>query len=71
MGLAPLEPLRMTLAIEDAAQRLGVASFQNGARPSGVIRTDQDGQQGAPGRAEGRHRTASSRASIRPGCRRS
>jgi HK97 family phage portal protein len=41
MGLAPLEPLRMTLAIEDAAQRLGVASFQNGARPSGVIRTDQ------------------------------
>lgn len=41
-ALAPLEPLRQTLAIEDAAQRLGVASFQNGARPSGVIRTDQD-----------------------------
>lgn len=41
LGLSPLEPLRMTLAIEDAAQRLGVASFQNGARPSGVLRTDQ------------------------------
>lgn len=42
LGLAPLEPLRMTLAIEDAAQRLGVAAFKNGARPSGVLRTDQD-----------------------------
>lgn len=42
MGLSPLEPLRMTLAIEDAAQRLGVATFGNGARPSSVLRTDQD-----------------------------
>lgn len=41
-GLAPLEPLRMTLAIEDAAQRMAVASFKNGARPSGVLRTDKD-----------------------------
>lgn len=40
-GLSPMEPLRMTLAIEDAAQRLGVASFQNGARPSGVLTTEQ------------------------------
>jgi HK97 family phage portal protein len=42
LGLSPLEPLRMTLAIEDAAQRLAVANFGNGARPSGVLRTDQD-----------------------------
>lgn len=42
LGLSPLEPLRRSLAVEDAAQRLGIASFENGARPSGVLRTDQD-----------------------------
>lgn len=42
MGVSPLEPLRRSLASEDAAQRLGIASFENGARPSGVLTTDQD-----------------------------
>ena len=42
MGLSPLEPLRMTLALENAAQRLGIAAFANGARPSGALTTDQD-----------------------------
>jgi HK97 family phage portal protein len=42
MGISPLEPLRMTLAIEDAAQRLGVATFGNGARPSSTLSTEQD-----------------------------
>lgn len=41
-AVSPLEPLRLTLAIEYAAQRLGVAAFQNGGRPSGVLTTDQD-----------------------------
>lgn len=39
-GLSMLEPLRMTLAIEDAAQRLGVASF-NRPKPGSVLKTDQ------------------------------
>lgn len=38
---SPLEPLRLTLAIEYAAQRLGVSSFENGAKPGGVLSTDQ------------------------------
>lgn len=42
MAVSPLEPLRQTLAIEYAAQALGVASFANGARPSGVLQSDQD-----------------------------
>lgn len=42
MALSPMEPLRVTLAIEDAAQRLGVATFTNGARPSGVLTTDKE-----------------------------
>ena len=36
-GQSPMEPLRRTLAIEDAAQRLGVAQFANAMRPSGVL----------------------------------
>jgi HK97 family phage portal protein len=40
-GMSPLEPLRRTLAVEDAAQRYGVAAFANGARPSSVLSTDQ------------------------------
>ncbi|MGN6810382.1 MAG: phage portal protein, partial [Thermomicrobiales bacterium] len=40
-SLSPMEPLRKTLVIEDSAQRLGAASFQNGARPSGALSTDQ------------------------------
>ncbi|MGN6565825.1 MAG: phage portal protein, partial [Thermomicrobiales bacterium] len=42
LALSPMEPLRQTLAIEDAAQRLGVATFNNGARPSGVLSTDKE-----------------------------
>lgn len=40
-GVSALEPLRRTLAVEDAASRLGVAAFKNGARPASIIRTDE------------------------------
>lgn len=40
-GMSPLEPLRRTLATEDAAQRYSTAAFDNGARPSSVLTTDQ------------------------------
>lgn len=40
-GISMLEPLRNTLALEDAARRFGLAAFKNGARPSSVLRTDQ------------------------------
>jgi HK97 family phage portal protein len=40
-SVSSLEPLRLTLAIEYAAQRLGVSSFENGAKPGGVLSTDQ------------------------------
>lgn len=40
-GISMLEPLRMTLAIEDAAQRLGVAAFGNMTRPASILKTDQ------------------------------
>ena len=39
LGLSPMEPLRRTLAAEDAMQRLQVATFENGLRPSGVLTT--------------------------------
>ena len=38
-GVSPLEPLAVTLGLEDAAQRYQTASFRNGARPSGLITT--------------------------------
>jgi len=41
VAFSPMEPLRRTLMIEDAAQRLTAASYDNGARPSGVLVTDQ------------------------------
>lgn len=41
LGISPLEPLRVTLALEDAAQRYSVSSFANGARPSGAVSTEQ------------------------------
>lgn len=41
LGISPLEPLRVTLALEDAAQRYSVSSFANGARPSGAVTTEQ------------------------------
>lgn len=40
-AFSPLEPLRKTLVVEDAAQRLGAASFNNGARPAGALSTEQ------------------------------
>lgn len=36
-GMSPLEPLRRTLATEDAAQRYGIANFANAVRPSGAL----------------------------------
>ena len=36
-GTSRLEAARLTLAIEYAAQRLGAATFQNGARPGGIV----------------------------------
>lgn len=36
-GTSPLEPLRVTLALEDAGRRYSVASFANGIRPSGAL----------------------------------
>jgi HK97 family phage portal protein len=41
-GLSPIEPLRMTLAIEWAAKKLGVNLFEKGAMPSGGLSTEQD-----------------------------
>jgi HK97 family phage portal protein len=41
-GLSPIEPLRLTLAIEWAAKKLGVNLFEKGAMPSGGLSTDQD-----------------------------
>lgn len=41
MGTSPLEPLRTTLALEDATQRYTVSSFANGSRPSGAVRTEK------------------------------
>lgn len=39
-GRSALEPLRRTLAIEDAATRLGVAAFKNAVAPASVFTTD-------------------------------
>ena len=39
-GVSPLDPLRRTLAIEDATLRETVAAFNNGARIAGVFTTD-------------------------------
>lgn len=38
-GVSPLRSLARTLALEDAAQRYGIASFANAARPSGAFVT--------------------------------
>lgn len=40
IGVSRLEAARLTLAIEYAAQRLGVATFLNGARPGGIIKVN-------------------------------
>lgn len=36
-GTSPLEPLRRTLALEDAGQRYAISSFANAVRPSGAF----------------------------------
>lgn len=36
-GTSPLEPLRQTLALEDAGRRYAVSSFANAARPAGAV----------------------------------
>lgn len=40
-GVSPLEPLRVTLANDDAARRYGLASFRNGAKIGSILQTDQ------------------------------
>lgn len=40
-GVSRLEAARLTLAIEYAAQQLGAATFENGARPGGIINVKQ------------------------------
>lgn len=40
VGAPPLEPLRRTLVVEDAAQRTQIASYEHGNRPSGAWSTD-------------------------------
>lgn len=37
VGQSPIEPLRRTLFVEDAAQRLQAASYENANRPSGMF----------------------------------
>ena len=39
VGISPLEPLRRTLALEDAGQRYAISSFANAARPAGAFTT--------------------------------
>lgn len=39
VGMSPLEPLRRTLALEDAAQRASIAAYENGGRLAGVLTT--------------------------------
>lgn len=41
-GTSPLEPLRRTLALEDAGQRYAISSFANAARPAGALVTPND-----------------------------
>ena len=41
VAFSPMEPVRRTLMIEDAAQRPAAASYDSGARPSVVLVTDQ------------------------------
>lgn len=40
-GFSPLDPLRSTLQLEDAAQRASAASFENGIMPSGIVTVDR------------------------------
>lgn len=40
-GISPLEPLRVTLANDDAARRYGLSAFTNGAKLGSIMKTDQ------------------------------
>lgn len=40
-GVSALEPLRRTLALEDAASRFAVSAFKNGVNPASVLLSDQ------------------------------
>lgn len=40
VGVSPLEPLRVTLTLEDAAQRDAIAAFRNAVSPSATVSTD-------------------------------
>lgn len=42
VGPSPLEALRTTLKIEDAAQRAQIAAYENGMRPMGAFSVPQD-----------------------------
>lgn len=37
LGVSPLQPLAVTIALEEAAQRYAVANFRNAVRPSGAF----------------------------------
>lgn len=41
-AVSPLEPLRESIAIEDAAKRMGRSAFANNATPRGGLSTDQE-----------------------------
>lgn len=41
-GVSPLEPLANTLALEDSAQRYGISSFGNAARPASFIKSERN-----------------------------
>lgn len=41
VGVSPIEALRRTLALEDAAQRWSAGHFEKGAAPSGAFSTDK------------------------------
>jgi len=52
IGISPLSQLQTTLRIEDAAQRYGSSSFDNGARPSGALVAPEDAELDSDERAE-------------------
>lgn len=41
-GMSMLEPLRESLMVNDSAQRFARSAFKNGARPSSILKTDQN-----------------------------
>lgn len=41
-GASPIEALRKTVSIDDAARRYAESSFRHGSRPGAILRTDKD-----------------------------